>query len=135
MATVQNQSNHERAARSKYHLLYEHLCGLQAEEWQVTFAEIETIVGFSLPASAHKRRAWWANQRDITSRPQALAWTAAGWKTAEVDMHTKTLVFRRMNGVQPRLQPTVDEILPARSVGGWPEGLSLRREDMYEDRV
>ena len=28
--------------------------------------------------------------------------------------------------------PLLDEIWPARSVGPWPEGLSLRREDLYD---
>ena len=28
-----------------------------------------------------------------------------------------------------------DEFWPVHSAGSWPEGLSLRREDMYEDRV
>ena len=29
---------------------------------------------------------------------------------------------------------TLDDVLPVLSVGTWPKGLSLRREDMYEDR-
>ena len=35
----------------------------------------------------------------------------------------------------PARKFNLDEILPPRSVGEWPEGLSLRREDMYEDRA
>ena len=35
----------------------------------------------------------------------------------------------------PAREFNLDEVLPPRSVGGWPEGLSLRREDMYEDRA
>ena len=31
--------------------------------------------------------------------------------------------------------PLLDKILPVHSAGEWPEGLSLRREDMYEDRT
>ena len=30
--------------------------------------------------------------------------------------------------------PLLDKILPVHSVGEWPEGLSLRREDMYDYR-
>ena len=30
---------------------------------------------------------------------------------------------------------SLDEILPVHSAGGWPEDLSLRREDIYEDRI
>ena len=29
----------------------------------------------------------------------------------------------------------LSEILPVRSVGVWPEGLSLRREDIYDERI
>ena len=31
--------------------------------------------------------------------------------------------------------PLLDKILPVHSAGEWPKGLSLRREDMYEDRI
>lgn len=31
-------------------------------------------------------------------------------------------------------KPSLDEVWPVWSVGTWPEELSLRREDMYEDR-
>ena len=30
---------------------------------------------------------------------------------------------------------SLDEVWPAHSVAVWPEGLSLRREDIYEDRI
>lgn len=135
MATDQELLQRERAGRGKYQRLYAHLCGLKIEEWKTSFREIEAILGFSLPNAARDFRPWWANQRDFSGHAQALAWTAAGWKTAKVDMHAETLVFRRINEVQNRRKPTINEILPARSVGGWPEGLSLRREDLYEDRV
>lgn len=135
MATDQELRQRERAGRGKYQRLYAHLCGLKIQEWNTSFREIEDILDSSLPDAAREHRPWWANQSDVRSRPQALAWTAAGWKTAKVDMHAETLVFRRINEVQNRRKPTIDEILPARSVGGWPEGLSLRREDLYEDRV
>lgn len=29
----------------------------------------------------------------------------------------------------------LDEVLPVHSAGGWPEDLSLRREEIYEDRI
>ena len=42
-----------------------------------------------------------------------------------------------MKGLKAALPgtPLLDEIWPARSVGKWPEGLSLMREDIYEDRM
>ena len=30
---------------------------------------------------------------------------------------------------------TLDEIWPVHSTGVWPQGLSLRREDIYTDRI
>ena len=135
MTTGQEQRQRERAGRGKYQRLYAHLCGLQVQEWKTSFGEIEGILGFSLPNAARDFRPWWANQKDFSGRSQALSWTAAGWKTAVVDMHSETLVFRRINWVEATRKPTIDEILPARSVGAWPEGVGLRREDMYEDRV
>ena len=135
MTTGQEQRQRERAGRGKYQRLYAHLCGLQVQEWKTSFGEIEGILGFSLPNAARDFRPWWANQKDFSGRSQALAWTAAGWKTAVVDMRSETLVFRRINGVEATRKPTIDEILPARSVGAWPERVGLRREDMYEDRV
>ena len=30
---------------------------------------------------------------------------------------------------------TLDEVWPVRSVGAWPKDLSLRREDIYDERI
>ena len=130
-----DQEYQKRATRGKYHRLYKHLSSLPAQTWRTTFNEVETILGFELPVSARRHRPWWANLTGGTSPSHALAWTAAGWETAEVDMVAETLSFRP--GQRPVSLPTIniDEVLPVRSVGAWPEGLSLRREDMYEDRA
>ena len=121
-------------SRSKYLKLHDHLCSLGSQEWRTSFREIESIIGFALPESARRHRPWWANQGKGAGHSHALAWVTAGWETAEVDMVEETLVFRRERR-QPSKTPLLDKILPVHSVGEWPEGLSLRREDMYEDRV
>ena len=130
MAIGQNHQYSQTAGRGKYRNLYRHLCSLEALEWRATFGEIEAVIGFKLPKSARKHRPWWGNQRGENGHSHARAWSAAGWETAEVDMAAETLLFRRTNGggVQ-RL--TLDEILPVHPTARWPEGLSLRREDMY----
>ena len=134
------QHTKQKASEGKYQGLYSHLSGLQSTEWQTSFSEIESILGFSLPPSARIHRPWWANQRSDNGHSHALAWSAAGWETADVDMNAETLSFRRQKSSKT---PLLDKIWPThptrtwpvRSVGKWPEGLSLRREDMYEDRV
>ena len=121
------------AERRKYRRLYKHLCAMKREEWATTFAEVEDIIGFDLPASARDHRAWWANQSPALGHSYAAACRAAGWETAEVDMDAETLVLRR-NRRDVTNQFDLDELLPALDVE-WPEGLNLRREGLYEDRV
>ena len=139
MATNLGNQYKRLAERGKYALLYLRLSHLSNDEWKTTFGEIEAILGFSLPLSARLYRPWWANQSRGNGHSQALAWGEAGWKTAEIDMEGETVVFRRKNTEKSEtvLKPrrSIDEIWPARDFGPWPEGLSLRREDIYEDRA
>ena len=128
---MQETKYREKASAGKYRELYAHLSGLQSAEWRTCFNEIESVLGFALPASARRYTAWWANENGDSRHSQSIAWTAAGWETAEVDMDAETLSFKRQKSSETDL---LDEIWPVRSVGKWPEGLSLRREDMYEDR-
>ena len=41
---------HPEVARGKYRHLYAYLCSLQKHEWRATFRDIESILGFPLPA-------------------------------------------------------------------------------------
>ena len=135
MAIDRDQKYREMVMRGKYNKLYTHLRSRPAELWRTTFREVELVLGFELPASARLHRPWWANQRGGNGHSQALAWSIAGWETADVNMAAETLSFKP--GQRPVSLPTIDidEVWPARSVGSWPEGLSLRREDIYEDRA
>ena len=120
----------EQALNGKYRKLYEYLCRLTETEWSATFSEIETIIGFKLPPAAREYIPWWSD----SGFNQVRALLAAGWKTAEVDMDTETVRFWRKDSPAARSR-TLDEIWPVHYVGPWPEGLSLRREDLYEDRM
>lgn len=52
----------------------------QADEFELTFAEIERKLGAMLPNSA-SRPQWWANVADPgTSHVQRAAWRAAGFE-------------------------------------------------------
>ena len=135
MALDRNRKYREMAARGKYQRLFTHLSGHQAQEWRTSFGEIESIIGFELPASARLHRPWWANQSSANGHSQALAWSVAGWETAEVDMDSETLLFRRRKRPETDRKLSLDEVWPVHPTAKWPEGLSLRREDMYEGRV
>ena len=49
-------------------------------------------------------------------------------------MDAETLRLRRKPAVSAR-RLTLDEAWPVHSAGVWPEDLSLRREDIYEERI
>ena len=46
----------------KYEPLAARLSAQGEDFWTATFAQIEEVLGFPLPASARKYREWWANQ-------------------------------------------------------------------------
>lgn len=85
--------------RGKYARLYEHLSQRSDTEWCTTFSELETILGFALPNSAHIYRPWWANDTG-SGHSQSLAWVMAGWRTAKVNLDDQTLIFKRHSGEQ-----------------------------------
>lgn len=64
----------------KYDPLRDYLRRQQADEFELTFAEIERKLGAMLPNSA-SRPQWWANVADPgTSHVQRAAWRAAGFE-------------------------------------------------------
>lgn len=79
---------------SKYDPLRDHLMNLKGETWGASFAEIERILGFSLPASARNHSAWWANEAEGT-HIQARAWLKSGWRTRNLNLTGQTVEFSR----------------------------------------
>lgn len=61
----------------------------------LSFADIERIIGDSLPASAHTHRPWWGNQVSNTGSRQCRAWLDAGWEIEAVDQDAKIVTFRK----------------------------------------
>ena len=78
----------------KYEPLSRHLAGVEQNSWDASFGEIERILGFSLPVSAHEHRAWWANNRR-GNHSQTQGWLSAGWETRDVDQTRKRVRFER----------------------------------------
>ena len=78
---------------SKYEPLTAHLRASGRASVPISFDGIERIVGVKLPPSAFKYRAWWSN--NPTNSVITHAWLDAGYKTANVDMAGRKLVFRK----------------------------------------
>lgn len=78
---------------SKYSPLRTFLSGTRHDNVPMTFDEIEKVLGFRLPDSKNIR-AWWSN--NPTNNVMTNEWLAAGYKTEQVDIERRKLVFRRV---------------------------------------
>ena len=131
MNTQQFQVLQERAARGKYKRVFMTLLVRVSDEWRTTIDEFEMLLKVNLPESARLYSSWWNNDDSLS---HALAWIAAGWETTDVDIDAGTLAFTRKARVDRSLFD-LNVVLPVHHVDAWPEGLSLRREDIYEERI
>src|SRR5258708_6717622 len=77
---------------TKYAPLRTYLQGRGIERVQMTFSEIEKVLGFKLPKS-QAYPAWWSN--NPTNNVMTNEWLAAGYKTEQVDIEGRKLVFRK----------------------------------------
>jgi hypothetical protein len=77
----------------KYEPLTEFLQKQPSGEVRMSFAQIERVVGFKLPPVAQRHRAWWSNSP--TNNVMTRAWLDAGFRSEQVDMAARKLVFRR----------------------------------------
>ena len=84
-------------AGSKYHPLFIHLKQLGADETTLGFAEIEAMLGKSLPKSARQSRSWWSNRGQ--GAVQAGAWMGAGYHAYDVNIEAETVRFRRPDAI------------------------------------
>lgn len=78
---------------SKYDPLADHLIESGQPVVPMTFEEIEGIIGTELPPSAFRHRPWWSNNPSNSVITDA--WLRAGYKSADVDMPGRKLVFRK----------------------------------------
>ncbi|WP_262181534.1 GIY-YIG nuclease family protein [Haloarcula laminariae] len=85
-------SQAQQEYHGKYSPLKQYLRTVQGEEIEFTFAEIEEILSFSLPKSAHKFDAWWSNGSKSHSR----AWLDAGWRVKDFTQSDQIVCFERL---------------------------------------
>lgn len=89
------QSDREAFVMSKYSSLTTFLASRTQPKIAMSFEDIERIVGSKLPQSAFNHRAWWSN--NPTNSVMTKAWLAAGFRSEDVDMTARRLVFSRSN--------------------------------------
>jgi hypothetical protein len=77
---------------AKYDPLFKFLCQASSEPVELSFDEIEHLVG-PLPASARKYSTWWANESGGTQHVQAIAWMNAGREVMSVDRDRGRVTF------------------------------------------
>lgn len=87
----------------KYEPLTEFLRKQPGGEVRMSFAQIERVVGFKLPPVAQRHRAWWSNSP--TNNVMTRAWLDAGFRSEQVDMTARKLVFRREKADIPKPDP------------------------------
>lgn len=74
----------------RYLPLEQHLRAAPSAPLEMSFAEIEALVG-RLPPSARRHRMWWGNFE--SPRGQIQAWRAAGRYVLEVDLTREVVMF------------------------------------------
>ncbi len=102
----------------KYEPLADHLRKLGQGRVRMKFEEIEKVLGFPLPPSSRKHRAWWSN--NASNNVMTHVWIDAGYQTEEVDLEQGKLVFRRAvpdDAHHPPVSPS------PRSEGGQSKGV------------
>ena len=77
----------------KYEPLTEFLRNQHAGEVRMSFDQIERVIGDKLPPVAQRHRAWWSNSP--SNNVMTKAWLEAGFRSEQVDMAARKLVFRR----------------------------------------
>ena len=79
----------------KYQPLGDYLRQQGAELVAMTFEDIERIVGSKLPGKSQLHRPWWSNNPN--NNVMTKVWLDAGYRTEQVDMAGRRLVFRRVH--------------------------------------
>jgi hypothetical protein len=99
---------------SKYEPLREFLRKQSSDEVRMTFEQIERVIGQKLPSKAQHYRAWWSNAP--SNNVMTKAWLEAGFRSEQVDVEGRKLVFRKVNEKPSRSTPEMDRrsVIPKR---------------------
>jgi hypothetical protein len=85
----------ERVVTGKYLLLFLYLQNRYADRVVLTFGQIESLLGFSLPDQARLNQQWWTNAEATSAGPgYADSWIAAR-RVATPNLLAQTVAFER----------------------------------------
>lgn len=88
-----------KRGRGKFDALGQYLSNTDKNFLLMSFAEIESILGFKLSSSAYKYPAIWSNSE---SHPIAAAWLKAGYKSEQLNLGRQTIAFRKIECVETK---------------------------------
>jgi hypothetical protein len=95
---------------SKYEPLGNFLRQQHSELVAMKFEDVERVVGCKLPQRSQNYPAWWSN--NPTNNVMTKVWLDAGFRTEQVDIEGRRLVFRR---IRPLKQVKAEPIASASS--------------------
>jgi CBS domain-containing protein len=78
---------------SRYTPLAAHLLAQTADQVELTFAQVEEIIGGQLPAYARKHPSFWAN--DSVGHVQSRQWLEVGWRMLRLNLGEEKVTFYR----------------------------------------
>jgi hypothetical protein len=87
----------------KYTRLGEFLRAQRSKEVPMTFAEIERVIGGKLPPNSPQYPAWWSN--NPSNNVMTKVWLSAGFRTEQVDVKSRKVVFRRIEEKSAEMLP------------------------------
>ena len=88
---------HDWSKAGKYRFLYEYLENRYANTVVLTFAQIEDLLGFTLPGLARSDKEWWTSRDANTAEARCSdAWTLAR-RTATPNLLAQTVAFERVS--------------------------------------
>ena len=82
-----------RAMSGEYRALYTYLAKRYSSTVVLTFAEVEDLLGFTLPDPARLHQEWWTSS-DPTTDSHSNSWKLAS-RTAKPNLLARTVVFER----------------------------------------
>lgn len=90
---ITHKTEKTTTASGKYYPLEKYLSEIEAKKLQLSFAEIESILGFALPSSAYKYSEWWSNG----SHTHANAWLNSDRTVSEYKLGDYVVFTRKIS--------------------------------------